>query len=168
MLASLQPGRLRRTRRWTPFDGTGIGRCWPLLAAGERGHYEVAAKNFPHAEKLVGAIESFANESGLLPEQIWESADLPEKNLYCGRPSGSAMPLVSAHAEYVKLRRSLHDRHVFDLPPQTVKRYVVEKDRVTACSGGSSSLGGYPRGKIRVELLQRRFSLERRRMENGE
>ena len=37
------------------------------------------------------------------------------------------MPLVWAHAEYVKLRRSLHDGHVFDTPPQTVQRYQVEK-----------------------------------------
>ena len=54
-------------------------------------------------------MESLANESGLLPEQIWDSPDIPEKDLYFGRPSGSAMPLVWAHGEYVKLRRSLHD-----------------------------------------------------------
>jgi glucoamylase len=39
------------------------------------------------------------------------------------------MPLVWAHAEYVKLVRSLRDRRVFDTPPQTVQRYVVEKTR---------------------------------------
>ena len=37
------------------------------------------------------------------------------------------MPLVWAHAEYLKLRRSLRDGRLFDLPPQTVKRYLVEK-----------------------------------------
>ena len=37
------------------------------------------------------------------------------------------MPLVWAHAEYVKLRRSLQDGRVFDLPPQPVQRYQVEK-----------------------------------------
>jgi glucoamylase len=40
------------------------------------------------------------------------------------------MPLVWAHAEYLKLRRSLRDGRVFDLPPQTVKRYLTEK---TSC-----------------------------------
>jgi glucoamylase len=34
------------------------------------------------------------------------------------------MPLVWAHAEYVKLLRSLRDGRVFDTPPQTVERYV--------------------------------------------
>jgi hypothetical protein len=37
------------------------------------------------------------------------------------------MPLVWAHAEYVKLRRSLHDGRVFDTPPQPVQRYLVER-----------------------------------------
>mgnify|MGYP000312505887 CR=1 FL=1 len=33
-----------------------------------------------------------------------------------------AMPLVWAHAEYVKLLRSLRDGQVFDMPPQGVQR----------------------------------------------
>jgi glucoamylase len=37
------------------------------------------------------------------------------------------MPLVWAHAEYIKLRRSLRDDKVFDLPPQPVQRYQVER-----------------------------------------
>jgi glucoamylase len=110
----------------TPFDGTGIGRAWPLLT-GERAHYELAAGRAGEAERLLRALEGFAGDSGLLPEQVWDTQDLPQKELYCGRPSGSAMPLVWAHAEYVKLRRSLHDGRVFDTPRQTVQRYLVEK-----------------------------------------
>jgi glucoamylase len=52
---------------------------------------------------------------------------MPKRELYFGRPSGSAMPLVWAHSEYLKLLRSLHDGKVFDLPPQTVQRYLVDK-----------------------------------------
>jgi glucoamylase len=37
------------------------------------------------------------------------------------------MPLVWAHAEYVKLRRSLREGRVFDTPPQTIQRYQVKK-----------------------------------------
>jgi glucoamylase len=39
------------------------------------------------------------------------------------------MPLVWAHAEHIKLLRSLRDGRVFDMPSQTVKRYIVEKVR---------------------------------------
>ncbi len=111
-----------------PFDGTGIGRAWPLLT-GERGHYELAAGHKDEAQRLLHTMEQFAGETGLLPEQIWDTQDLPEHGLYLGRPSGSAMPLVWAHAEYVKLRRSLEDGAVFDTPPQAVERYVRQKTR---------------------------------------
>lgn len=110
----------------SPFDGTGIGRAWPLLT-GERAHYELAAGRHARAQELLAAFEAFTNEGGMLPEQIWDAPDVPERELFFGRPSGSAMPLSWAHAEYVKLRRSIHDGAVFDLPPQTVERYIVRK-----------------------------------------
>ncbi|HEY3933931.1 MAG TPA: glucan 1,4-alpha-glucosidase, partial [Gemmatimonadales bacterium] len=109
----------------SPFDGTGVGRAWPLLT-GERALYELAAGHTADAMRLLGAFESFASDGGLLPEQIWDAPDIAERELYFGRPAGSAMPLVWAHAEYVKLRRSLRDGAVFDLPPQTVQRYLVD------------------------------------------
>jgi len=108
-----------------PFDGTGHGRPWPLLT-GERAHYAVAANDTLEAERLRDTIEGCTSEGGLLPEQVWDAEDIPGYELFRGRPSGSAMPLVWAHAEYVKLLRSLRDGAVFDLPPQTVQRYLVE------------------------------------------
>lgn len=107
----------------SPFDGTGIGRLWPLLT-GERAHYELAAGRNDTAKRLLATMESFANASGLFPEQIWDSSDLPQRKLFFGRPSGSAMPLVWAHAEYVKLRRSLEDGKVFDMPEHARRRYA--------------------------------------------
>ena len=116
----------------SPFDGTGIGRPWPLLA-GERAHYELAAGNTSGAQELLRAIELSTNGSRLLPEQVWDSADIPERELFLGKPSGSACPLVWAHSEYIKLVRSLKDGKIFDQPPQTVKRYQVEKRRAVYC-----------------------------------
>ena len=110
----------------SPFDGTGIGRLWPLLT-GERAHYELAAGHRQAAMELLNTFDTFANEGGLLPEQVWDSPDIPERELFFGKPSGSAMPLVWAHAEYVKLLRSLREGRVFDMPPQTVKRYLESK-----------------------------------------
>ncbi len=40
-----------------------------------------------------------------------------------GRPTGGAMPLVSAHAEYLKLVRSAADGQIFDLIPKVADRY---------------------------------------------
>ena len=105
-----------------PFNGTGIGRPWPLLT-GERAHVVLAAGNQAEARRLLETFEESASAGFMLPEQVWDAADIPARELVHGGPSGSAMPLVWAHAEYVKLLRSLADGAVFDMPPQTVRRY---------------------------------------------
>lgn len=106
------------------YNGTGIGRPWPLLTA-ERAHYEIAAGNQGRAKELLRAVENFSN-NGLFPEQIWDSPDIPHKELFSGKRSGSAMPLVWAHAEYIKLALSVNRNAVFDMPHHTVQRYLVE------------------------------------------
>lgn len=105
----------------SPFDGSGVGRPWPLLT-GERAHYELAAERPGRAAELADAMAGFSRQ-GLLPEHVWDGPDLPAREMVRGRPSGSAMPLLWAHAEYLKLRRSLDAGSVFDLPPQTAARY---------------------------------------------
>src|SRR6185436_18927666 len=112
------------------FDGTGIGRPWPLLT-GERAHYELAAGRTDEARRLLATLEACASDGGMLPEQIWDGPDIPARELFRGRPSGSAMPLVWAHAEHVKLRRSLHDGKGYDLPPLAWQRYVIDRTRST-------------------------------------
>jgi glucoamylase len=137
-----------------PFDGTGTGRAWPLLT-GERAHYELAAGRPAVAAELARALESFANEGGLLPEQVWDAADIEPRELRLGRPSGSAMPLVWAHAEYLKLCRSLREGRVFDLPPQPVQRYQLERvGSAHAVWRFNHKCGALPAGKtLRVEVL---------------
>ena len=108
------------------YDGTGVGRAWPLLT-GERAHYELAAGRMDVAEHLAQAMEMMAGDAGLLPEQVWDTADIPDRGLFLGHASGSAMPLVWAHAEYVKLSRSLLEGEIFDRPLQTVERYLVRE-----------------------------------------
>jgi glucoamylase len=110
----------------SPFDGTGVGRPWPLLT-GERAHYELAAGNASGARDLAAVMHAFSGDSQLLPEQVWDAEDLPERELFAGGATGSARPLVWAHAEFVKLRRSLDDGVVFDQPPQAVARYVTAR-----------------------------------------
>lgn len=110
----------------SPFDGTGVGRPWPLLT-GERAHYEIAAGNFEYAASLLKTIENYANECGMIPEQVWDSKDIPDLELFFGKASGSAMPLAWAHAEYIKLCRSLKSKKIFDMPPHAKQRYLVDK-----------------------------------------
>lgn len=103
-----------------PYLKWGKGRAWPLLT-GERGHYELAAGH--DCRPLLHAMEQFSNGTCLLPEQIWDEADLPEAHLRRGGPTGSANPLLWAHSEYLRLLRSCHDGKVFDLIPEVAARY---------------------------------------------
>ena len=83
-----------------PFDGHGIGRAWPLLV-GERGHLALQAGE--ESISYLQTIWNCASAGGLLPEQVWDAAPIPARGLIPGRPSGSAMPLLWAHAEFLKL-----------------------------------------------------------------
>ncbi|HEY3296746.1 MAG TPA: glycoside hydrolase family 15 protein [bacterium] len=136
------------------FDGTGTGRLWPLLT-GERGHYELEAGNVEEATRLLDAMEKFTSDVGLIPEQIWDTDDLPERELFFGRPSGSAMPLVWAHSEHIRLTRSISDGTTFDMPAHTVDRYRRHQTKASfACWRFNNKLRTMNPGlKLRVELL---------------
>jgi glucoamylase len=105
-----------------PYLGWGQGRAWPIMT-GERGHYELAAGNDPGI--YIKALEQFASEGGMLPEQIWDQASID--GMEFGRPTGAAMPLVWAHAEYLKLLRSAVDGRVFERIATVEERYIGEK-----------------------------------------
>jgi glucoamylase len=104
------------------YDGTGVGRCWPILA-GERGHYELAAGRDP--KPFITTMENFSNQGGMITEQVWDADDLPDGRMKRGCPTGAAMPLCWSHAEYVALVRSRHDGVCFDRVEPAFQRYVV-------------------------------------------
>ena len=82
----------------------GRGHPWPLLT-GERGVYTVLAGENP--APFVHALEVLAGPEQLLSEQVWEGT---------GAPTGSARPLVWAHAEYIVLLRAALTSRVDDQP----------------------------------------------------
>lgn len=97
-----------------PYEGWGRGRGWPLLT-GERAHYEFACGR--EVETYIRAIERFAFKGHMLPEQVWDEGPC------LGKPAGSAMPLMWAHAEYLKLLKTVADERVFDRIPPVADRY---------------------------------------------
>lgn len=104
----------------SPFNGWGCGRGWPLLT-GERGHFALLAGD--NAQSYLLAMSRMCGAGGLLPEQVWDTEAIPERGLYPGRPSGGAMPLVWAHAEFIKLALSLALGSPVDRPTRTWARY---------------------------------------------
>jgi glucoamylase len=108
------------------FSGWGVGRPWPLLTL-ERAIYELSAGR--NIDIYLRAVEAFTTGIGLIPEQIWDAPDLPSKYLEFGGPTGSAIPLMWAHADYVKLLRSVVDNKIFDLIEPVAQRYRNDKPR---------------------------------------
>jgi glucoamylase len=102
------------------FDGTGIGRLWPLLT-GERGHYAAAAGQ--PAAPYLEAMMRMTGPGGLMPEQIWDGEAMPALGLEPGKPSGSAMPLVWAHAEFLKLIAAQASGRPAELLDEVERRY---------------------------------------------
>ena len=127
-----------------PFQGWGQGRVWPLLT-GERAHYELAAGKDISA--LIKTYERFATCGQMMPEQVWDEGDMPDTSLRLGRPAGSAVPLVWAHAEYLKLLRSAVDGKVFDRIDPVYERYC-ETD-------------GESRTRHNLEIYSRRRPIQR-------
>jgi glucoamylase len=87
---------------------------------------------------------------------VWDGADIPGRGLYRGRPSGSAMPLVWAHSEHIKLLRSLREERVFDMPPQPRRRYQLDGVRARHASWRpNQKIRQLSAGKIlRIELTE--------------
>lgn len=109
------------------------GRVWPIFT-GERGHYELAVaglKGKPDAaavqairDRYVKAMELFANDGLLIPEQVWDGVGLNPHGYARGEGTDSATPLAWSHAEYIKLLRSVSDGAVWDNYAPVAARYA--------------------------------------------
>jgi len=108
------------------YNGWGIGRAWPLLT-GERATYELAAGR--NIDLYLSALENFTAGVGLLPEQVWDAPDIPDQHMIFGKATGAAIPLMWAHAEYVKLLRSVVDGRIFERIAPVAERYCSGKPR---------------------------------------
>ena len=105
----------------SPYETHGIGRAWPLLV-GERGHLALASGEDP--VDYLATMLACASAGGMLPEQVWDTDEIPELRLIAGRPSGSAMPLLWAHAELIKLVAARRDGRPIELLDAVAARYA--------------------------------------------
>ena len=71
-------------------------------------------------------MECFANDGLMLPEQVWDGVGSNAAyGFVTGEGTDSATPLAWAHAEYVKLLKSLADRNTWDSYPIVRARYAA-------------------------------------------
>ena len=102
-----------------PYDGTGVGRLWPLLS-GERGEYELAAGRSAdsHLRTMAGA----ANEGHMIPEQVWDRPDA--FGFRFGEGTDSATPLAWSMAQFVRLALSIDAGAPVETPSLVAERYA--------------------------------------------
>ena len=107
-----------------PFDGTGSR---PRLAAADRRARPLRARRRTRATSPSSWRRRSRHSparAGCCPSRSGTAPTFPSGSCSSGVPPARRMPLVWAHAEYLKLCRSLRDGEVFDRPPQTVQRYL--------------------------------------------
>jgi glucoamylase len=146
----------------SPFDGQGIGRLWPLLT-GERGHYAVTARQDAHP--YLEAMSQMTGPGGLIPEQIWDSDAIPDRGLEPGKPSGSAMPLIWAHAEFLKLLAARVDGRAAEALSIVQQRYNMQPPKAACWHWRESSLfESMPKGRAlsieRVDSFTLRYAVD--------
>lgn len=122
----------------SPYDGQGVGRPWPFLA-GERGEYEVALRRTKQGhtpvhvygpEALLTSLAGAANEGYLIPEQIWNGEDLPDRHLQRSQGTGSATPLAWAMAQYIRLAHCIVEEQVVEMIDEVADRFLNDPPAV--------------------------------------
>ena len=107
---------------------TGVGQLWALLS-GERGEYDVARGNLVSARTRLEAMMSFANDGRMIPEQVWDRRQSPNKELRFGEGTGSATPLAWSMAQFIRLAMNIkHGRNV-ETPGVVADRYLKPSER---------------------------------------
>jgi hypothetical protein len=142
---------------WAP-SGQGTGHLWPALSA-ERGENGLQTGSPAQAVTLLQSMNSSASGIGLIPEQVWESANLAASpygtdptlasiGFQDGKPAGSAAPLTWSAASFVRLAADIRAGRLLDQPANTTARYVTHQQGTTTLTvtapANESSINGSP------------------------
>jgi glucoamylase len=158
-----------------PTTNTGSGHLWPVLA-GERAEQELQTGNRSAAASLLAAMTGGVSGAGLVPEQVWENADLAASPFGTpsevasigfgnGQAAGSASPLTWSQAQQVRLALSLggtgrpveqpalvRDRYVDHAPPAALAVTVTAPADGTVTPGSSTVVSGVTAPGARVSV----------------
>jgi glucoamylase len=106
-----------------PYDGSGVGRPWPLLS-GERGEHELALGRPAEARRYLEALAGSAGPGGMIPEQIWDRREPSPAGARRGQGTGSATPLAWAMAGFLRLALGLEQGKLLEQPEVVSRRYL--------------------------------------------
>ena len=109
-----------------PWLGEGVGRLWPIFA-GERGEYEIAAGADP--TPYLQAMLHFANDGGMIPEQVWDRANPTQGHFIFGSGTGSATPLVWSMGQFMRLAVDASAKQVLERPAIVAQHFLNSAKR---------------------------------------
>jgi glucoamylase len=104
-----------------PWQGEGIGRLWPIFT-GERGEYEIARGH--DAAVYLQAMLHFANDGGMIPEQVWDRAEPTEAKFVFGAGTGSATPLAWSMAQFIRLVVCAEEKRIVEQPDVVAQHFL--------------------------------------------
>lgn len=125
---------------WAP-SGRGAGHVWPVLAV-ERAEQELARGRRRASGELLRAVIAQSAGVGLVPEQVWDFADVPPSpwgsdpttasiGFVNGEADGSAAPLTWGAGALVRGLRNQATGRILERPAIVVERYVTRTQRAT-------------------------------------
>jgi glucoamylase len=115
-------------------NSEGTGHPWPVLS-GENGEYQVEAGNSTAATADLDFMLNSASGIGLVPEQVWNFADVPASpfgsdpttasiGFTDGQADGSAAPLTWAQAQLLRLIADMASGKVLEQSSIVADRYT--------------------------------------------
>jgi glucoamylase len=104
-----------------PWLGEGVGRLWPIFT-GERGEYEIALGQDP--APYLQAMLHFANRGGMIPEQVWDTAEPTSPHLAFGEGTGSATPLAWSMAQFIRLVLCAQENKIVEQPSIVAEHFL--------------------------------------------
>jgi glucoamylase len=118
---------------WATND-EGTGHPWPVLS-GENGEYQVLAGDASAASADLDFMLNSASGVGLVPEQVWDYADVPASpygsdpstasiGFTDGQADGSAAPLTWAQAQLLRLIADRAAGRLLEQPSIVAHRYA--------------------------------------------
>jgi len=128
---------------WT-HEFSGLGHPWPVLGV-ERAQQYLAQGQMGQAAAQLVAVNAMNSGPGLVPEQVWDQADVPKSpfgsdpatasiGFVNGQSVGSASPLTWGSAAQVRLTAALAAGRSLEQPPEVLDRYVTHSQGTTPLS----------------------------------
>lgn len=117
----------------------------------DRQKLKLREKEIEKAKSRLEAMSKFANDGLMIPEQIWDSPNVPKNadkqfvpELRFGEGTGSATPLAWSMAQFIRLAVNLQEGRNLDTPDVVYERYVLGKkseDRSQKSENQNGNLG---------------------------